>query len=79
VTGFVLFRLFDIAKPGGVRWAERRFEGGLGVMMDDVFAGAYAAITLVSLHLGFSYLGFSYLGFSSLGFSYLGLRMTGNA
>ena len=51
VTGFVLFRLFDIAKPGMVRWAERRFEGGLGVMMDDVLAGAYAAITLVLLHL----------------------------
>ncbi len=52
VTGFVLFRLFDISKPGAVRWAERRFEGGLGVMMDDVFAGIYAAITLVLLHLG---------------------------
>lgn len=52
VTGFVLFRLFDIAKPGAVRWAERRFEGGLGVMMDDVVAGVHAAIVLVALHLG---------------------------
>jgi phosphatidylglycerophosphatase A len=43
VTGFVAFRAFDIAKPGPVRWAERRFEGGLGVMADDVVAGALAA------------------------------------
>ena len=43
VTGFVLFRLFDIWKPGAVRWAERRFPGGLGVMLDDVVAGALAA------------------------------------
>ena len=43
VTGFVAFRLFDIAKPGPVRWAERRFEGGVGVMADDLVAGALAA------------------------------------
>jgi phosphatidylglycerophosphatase A len=43
VTGFVLFRVFDIAKPGPVRWAEQRFAGGLGVMADDVVAGALAA------------------------------------
>jgi phosphatidylglycerophosphatase A len=51
VTGFVLFRVFDIWKPGAVRWAERRFEGGLGVMADDVVAGVYAAVTLVVLAL----------------------------
>ena len=28
-AGFLLFRLFDIWKPGPVRWAERRFEGGV--------------------------------------------------
>lgn len=27
VTGFVLFRVFDVWKPGPVRWAERRFSG----------------------------------------------------
>jgi phosphatidylglycerophosphatase A len=51
VTGFVLFRVFDIWKPGAVRWAERRFEGGLGVMADDVVAGVYAAVTLVVVAL----------------------------
>lgn len=54
VTGFVLFRVFDIAKPGPVRWAERRFPGGLGVMADDVVAGALSAglLTLGLLLLG---------------------------
>jgi len=49
VTGFVLFRLFDVWKPGAVRWAERRFEGGLGVMADDVVAGFYAGLCLFVL------------------------------
>jgi phosphatidylglycerophosphatase A len=51
VTGFVLFRLFDVWKPGAVRWAERRFEGGLGVMADDVVAGLYAGLCLSMLQL----------------------------
>ena len=48
VTGFVLFRCFDIWKPGPVRWAERRFAGGVGVMMDDLVAGLLSAIALGS-------------------------------
>jgi phosphatidylglycerophosphatase A len=46
VTGFVLFRCLDIWKPGPIRWAERRFSGGLGVMMDDLVAGILAAALL---------------------------------
>ena len=38
-AGFLLFRLFDIWKPGPVRLAERSFPGGAGVMLDDVVAG----------------------------------------
>lgn len=49
VTGFVLFRVFDIWKPGAVRWAERRFEGGLGVMADDVLAGIFGAVVLLGV------------------------------
>ena len=48
VTGFVAFRGFDIAKPGPVRWAERRFQGGLGVMADDAVAGALAALVVAA-------------------------------
>jgi len=48
-AGFLLFRLFDIWKPGPVRWAERRFRGGAGVMLDDVAAGALAALAITPL------------------------------
>ena len=49
VTGFVAFRVFDIWKPGPVRWAERNFAGGTGVMMDDLVAGVMGAVVLVAL------------------------------
>jgi phosphatidylglycerophosphatase A len=42
---FVLFRVFDIWKPLGIRRMER-LGGGWGVMMDDVLAGVYALATL---------------------------------
>ncbi len=46
ILGFALFRLFDIAKPGPVGWADRRLSGGLGIMADDIIAGALAATCL---------------------------------
>jgi phosphatidylglycerophosphatase A len=45
VAGFVLFRIFDIAKPPPVRQLER-LPGGLGVMADDWAAGVYANLAL---------------------------------
>ncbi len=42
---FVLFRIFDIWKPLGIRKMED-FKSGWGVMMDDVLAGIYALILL---------------------------------
>lgn len=41
VLGFILFRLFDITKPGPVSWAER-LPGGWGVMADDAVAAVFA-------------------------------------
>ncbi|MFI4970186.1 MAG: phosphatidylglycerophosphatase A [Lysobacterales bacterium] len=46
VAAFVLFRVFDVWKPWPVSWADRAIEGGLGVMLDDVLAGTYAAIVI---------------------------------
>jgi phosphatidylglycerophosphatase A len=46
VTGFVLFRVFDVWKPGPARWLEENLRGGAGVVMDDVMAGAMAAAAL---------------------------------
>ncbi|NDC38547.1 MAG: phosphatidylglycerophosphatase A [Proteobacteria bacterium] len=45
---FLLFRLFDITKPGPVRWAES-FPGAWGVMADDLVAGVMAAAGLFAL------------------------------
>ncbi|MDR3523219.1 MAG: phosphatidylglycerophosphatase A [Acetobacteraceae bacterium] len=45
---FALFRLFDIAKPGPIGWADRQ-GGAVGVMLDDVIAGAIAAVLLLAL------------------------------
>ena len=52
-TAFLLFRAFDIWKPYPIRRLER-LESGLGIMADDVLAGAYALIVnsaLISLYL----------------------------
>ncbi len=46
LAGFALFRLFDVAKPWPISWLDRRVKGGLGVMLDDVVAGIFAAIVL---------------------------------
>lgn len=46
LAGFVLFRLFDVWKPWPIRWLDRRVKGGMGVMVDDVVAGAFAAVAL---------------------------------
>lgn len=43
ICAFVLFRLFDILKPGPIGWADRKGDA-LGVMLDDVIAGVFAAI-----------------------------------
>lgn len=40
--GFVLFRLFDILKPGPISWLDKNMSGGLGIMIDDILAGVAA-------------------------------------
>ncbi len=42
---FGLFRLLDIAKPGPIGWADRQ-GGAIGIMADDLLAGAIAALLL---------------------------------
>jgi phosphatidylglycerophosphatase A len=48
LLAFVLFRLFDIYKPLGIRKMES-LKGGVGVMMDDIVAGLYSLIILLAL------------------------------
>ena len=44
--GFVLFRLFDVAKPWPISPIDRHVKGGFGVMLDDLVAGVFAAVVL---------------------------------
>ena len=44
---FVLFRIFDIAKPFPVSYFDKNFKNSFGVIMDDVFAGLYVVLILV--------------------------------
>lgn len=46
---FLLFRFFDILKPWPVSWADKKLPGAMGVMLDDVFAGIYAALVIGGL------------------------------
>ena len=46
ISGFILFRLFDIWKPWPIRRLDRSVSGGLGIMLDDIVAGIFAAVIL---------------------------------
>lgn len=45
-AGFFIFRFFDILKPFPVRYFERNFSGGAGVVLDDIMAGVLSALVL---------------------------------
>ena len=45
-AGFVVFRILDIVKPWPISLVDRRVRGGLGIMLDDVIAGALACAAL---------------------------------
>jgi phosphatidylglycerophosphatase A len=45
LIAFVLFRIYDIVKPPPARQVEH-FKNGWGIMLDDVFAGVYANISV---------------------------------
>jgi phosphatidylglycerophosphatase A len=59
ITGFVLFRLFDVLKPPPARFFDRdpRWKNGAGVVLDDLFAGVWAwagtwGIQIAATHFG---------------------------
>ena len=47
IAAFILFRFFDILKPWPISWADRKVSGGLGIMLDDILAGAFAWLVLM--------------------------------
>ena len=44
VIAFLIFRILDIVKPWPISWIEQRVPGAYGIILDDVIAGAGAAI-----------------------------------
>ncbi|MEI6805462.1 MAG: phosphatidylglycerophosphatase A, partial [Myxococcaceae bacterium] len=47
LLGFILFRLFDILKPWPISYVDRKIKNALGVMLDDMLAGVFAALILL--------------------------------
>ncbi len=51
LAAFVLFRVFDILKPWPIRQLDKKVEGGLGIMIDDVVAAVFAILILAIAQL----------------------------
>ena len=49
IAAFVLFRIFDIFKPGLIGLADRRLPGAWGTLLDDVIAGIFALVLMAFL------------------------------
>ena len=45
-AAFLLFRAFDILKPPPIRYYDRTFKSGFGVMLDDLVAAFFTLIVL---------------------------------
>ncbi len=46
IVAFLVFRIFDIAKPWPIRWVDQHLHGGFGVVLDDVVAGIFGCVVL---------------------------------
>lgn len=46
IAGFLVFRLYDIAKPWPISVLDKKLGGGFGIMADDMLAGVLACVTL---------------------------------
>ena len=52
IIAYLVFRAFDTFKPWPASWADSELKGGAGVMLDDLFAGAYSLLALLGLRGG---------------------------
>ena len=48
LIGFASFRLFDVWKPWPIRVVDQQVQGGFGIMLDDLIAGVWAALCIIS-------------------------------
>lgn len=49
LAGFILFRVFDIAKPWPISYLDKHIHGGTGIMIDDILAGLFSFACLHAL------------------------------
>ena len=52
IFAFAAYRLFDIWKPSTIGWINRKVQGGLGVMLDDVISGIAGGFLTVVILMG---------------------------
>ena len=57
LIGFALFRLLDITKPLLIGYLDKKVQGGLGVMVDDIVAGVIASIIMQLIFTHTNWLG----------------------
>lgn len=60
LVALALFRLMDVLKPGPVGWLDSRIKGGIGVILDDVVAGAFVCAFIWLLVSSLRGLGFMF-------------------
>jgi phosphatidylglycerophosphatase A len=63
LAAFVMFRFFDILKPGPIRRIDQQVKGGLGTVLDDVAAGLISSVLLQVLLRETPWLGVSSYAF----------------
>ena len=51
LLSFILFRFFDIFKPFPINLIDKKIKNGFGVMLDDLIAGIFSAVTLYIIFL----------------------------
>ena len=51
LLGFMVFRIMDIFKPWPIGFFDKKIKGGLGIMIDDIFAGFFAGVSLFLINL----------------------------
>ena len=49
LISFILFRVFDIFKPYPINKIDQKMKNGFGVILDDVVAGIYSVIVLLTI------------------------------
>ena len=52
LSGFVLFRFFDVLKPWPISIADKYVKGGFGIMLDDLIAAIFSLLIIqITLYL----------------------------